>query len=91
MTPKVRLGRILATPAALDALQEAKLPADDYLQRHGNADWGDLDEEDGKANDRALEEGGRLLSSYRLPTGATLWIITEADRSSTTLLIPADY
>ena len=86
------MGRLLATPGALKALDEANTPADEYLERHGSADWGEaLCEEDRKANDRALEGGGRLLSAYRLPTGKKLWIITEADRSASTVLTPEEY
>ena len=85
------MGRLLATPGALKALEAANLPADLYLERHGSADWGDLDEDDKRANDRALEGGGRLLSAYVLPTGRKLWLITEADRSASTVLLPEEY
>jgi hypothetical protein len=60
------------------------------LERHANQDWGDLCSEDKKANDDAVRHGGRVLSSYEL-RGDKLWIITEADRSVTTLLTPEEY
>lgn len=86
---KFRLGRIVSTPNAL-----SKLAQDDILlgiQRHQAGDWGDIDAHDRAANDRALKEGARLFSVYRSATGLTFWIITEADRSSTTILLPQDY
>ena len=83
------LGSVVITPNALGQLT----PADAQLglQRHQAGDWGDLGEEDWKENDDALRKGLRLLSSYRSSGGATFWIITEADRSATTLLMPDDY
>lgn len=85
------LGRVVATPAALAVLGAADILASDLLLRHQTGDWGDLDEEDRLQNDNALQFGGRLLSSYRLRTGKTVWIITEHDRSITTVLLPEDY
>lgn len=85
------LGRILATPGALSALQAARRPAAEFLQRHGQGDWGDLSEADREENELSLREGFRLLSAYELPTSERLWIITEHDRSATTLLLPAEY
>lgn len=61
------------------------------LRRHLAGDWGDLDAEDRAANECALRDEARLLSAYELTTGERLWIITEADRSTTTLLLPSDY
>ena len=61
------------------------------LARHVAGDWGDVDAEDRAANERALKDGSRLLSAYELPTGERVWIITEADRSATTLLLPHEY
>ncbi|MFD2112545.1 hypothetical protein [Thiorhodococcus fuscus] len=61
------------------------------LQRHVQGDWGDLTTEDFEANRLALREGFRLLSSYRISDGVKVWIITEADRSVTTVLLPEDY
>jgi hypothetical protein len=59
--------------------------------RHARGDWGDLSSEDKLANKRALEEGTRLLSAYHLKTGQKIWIITEWDRSATTVLLPEEY
>lgn len=85
------LGRLCATPGALTALQEAGETALTYLSRHGRGDWGEVNEEDWLLNDRALEEGTRLLSAYKLKNGTRIWIITEADRCATTVLLPEDY
>ena len=82
-------GHIVATPGALElAAQGVNLP--DFLQRHLSGDWGDLCPEDKAENDFSLRSGFRLLSSYTTPCGA-LWIITEADRSATTFLLPDEY
>jgi hypothetical protein len=64
---------------------------DGELTRHANGDWGEVDEHDRKANEDALEHGLRVLSAYTLRTGERIWIITEADRSSTTILLPEEY
>jgi len=61
------------------------------LRRHADGDWGDLCKEDKTSNDRALRDGSRLFSSYEFPSRGKLWIITEADRSATTFLLPEDY
>jgi hypothetical protein len=87
----VPLGRVLATPGALRTLAGAKADGAVYLARHAAGDWGDVDAEDRAANDHALAAGERLLSAYRLPNGERLWIITEADRSASTLLRPDEY
>ena len=84
-----QLGRVVITPNALDQLTPADIQLG--LQRHQAGDWGDLGEEDWKENDQALHARRRLLSSYRSTGGVTFWIITEADRSATTLLLPDDY
>lgn len=87
-----RTGNIVATPGALELLRHLDVSALDYLFRHMNGDWGDLDAEDKQANHAALTCGSRIFSSYMLPDGKNkLWIITEADRSSTTLLLPDEY
>ena len=62
-----------------------------FIARHAVGDWGDVDQEDWQANEVALAEGTRLLSSYRTKEGETLWVITEADRSASTLLLPEEY
>jgi hypothetical protein len=61
------------------------------LKRHVTGDWGELDEEDRRENELSVANGFRLLSSYILSSGAKIWIITEADRSVTTLLLPSEY
>ena len=85
------LGQTVATPGALAALQKAGQEPADFLRRHVACDWGDLSDEDQKENDYSLEHGFRILSSYRTNAGDKLWIITEADRSATTLLLPEEY
>ena len=85
------LGHIVATPGALEALQDAHQAAQEFLSRHVRGDWGDLTEEDRHENDFSVCRSLRLLSAYHLSTGVMLWIITEADRSATTLLLPAEY
>lgn len=92
MRPRFALGELYATPGVIQALKEAMLSAGIYLGRHLCGDWGDVDREDWDANNQALEEGGRVLSAYTLPhTGATIWIITEHDRSRTTMMLPEEY
>ena len=85
------VGQIVATPGALDALGDAKQSLSEFLARHCARDWGELGAEDRKANDDALQAGERLLSAYRLPDGEQIWIITEANRSTTTILLPSEY
>lgn len=85
------LGRLLSTPGALRALAYARHPPEEFLQRHASGDWGEVCAEDKALNDRAVTEGTRLLSAYTLASGKRLWIITEADRSATTLLLPEEY
>lgn len=87
----VPLGRVVATPGALQAFA---LAAENYflcLARHANGDWGDIHPDDAKANDEALRRGTRLISAYTLQGGTRVWIITEADRSSTCILLPEEY
>lgn len=90
-SPRFSLGAIVATPGALRALDESGESALDFLRRHVSGDWGELDEEDKRENELSLAQGFRLLSAYRLRTDEKLWIITEADRSVTTLLLPDEY
>ena len=85
----VPLGMIVATPNALANVSSEEIQR--ALQRHVIGDWGELDAEDKKANDLALESGERLLSAYKSATGTKFWIITESDRSVTTILLPEDY
>jgi hypothetical protein len=91
-TPLFPLGQIVATPGALAALGKAGQTPLEFLTRHVRGDWGELCEEDRKENQLSLEHGLRLLSSYRISSGDTkVWVITEADRSATTILLPEEY
>jgi hypothetical protein len=84
------LGKVVATPGALKLLSEAGEDAFGYLARHATGDWGELCEYDRSQNEIALREGHRVLSAYPVGEGK-IWIITEADRSVTTILLPEDY
>ena len=90
-TPRFHPGELVMTAGVNELIQQGVFDATAYLQRHLNGDWGDLDDEDRQANDAALIHGTRLLSSYRVAPTVTLWIITEWDRSVTTLLLPSEY
>jgi hypothetical protein len=84
------LGRLVATPGAMDLLRSAGedlLPA--LLERHRSGDWGDVPVEDARENEFSVRHGFRVISSYRV-AGERLWVITKADRSATTLLLPSD-
>jgi hypothetical protein len=86
------LGKLVATPAALDAIDAAGQRHFEFLERHSKGDWGDLNEHDRELNNKALAVGaGRILSSYMTKLGVKVWVITEADRSSTCVLLPSDY
>ena len=85
------LGRCVATPGAIRTLEEAGVSPASLLARHMNGDWGELSESDRQANEHAVKHGLRVLSAHRLRTGEKIWIITEADRSSTTILLPEEY
>lgn len=91
MPAKFPLGQVVGTPGALNALAEAGQSPQEFIRRYVAGDWGELDEQDQLENERSLENGWRLLSAYRLRDGTTILIITEADRSSTTLLLPEEY
>jgi hypothetical protein len=84
-------GRVVAIPGALEALARAGQDAKLFLERHASGDWGQGDEHDRAENDYSLTHGFRILSTYRSAASEILWIITEADRSSTCLLLPDDY
>jgi len=85
------LGKVVATHGALDALQEAQVDPMTLVARHANGDWGDLGDEDKQSNQAALEDDTRIFSAYILPDGVKIWVITEWDRSYTTLLLPSEY
>ena len=83
------LGQLVATPNALEHITQDDIMA--ALQRHVAGDWGDVCAEDKQSNDRAVVEGTRILSAYRAANGTKFWIISEHDRSVTTVLLPEDY
>ena len=85
------LGGIVGTPGALDAIEQAGQIPSEFLVRHKHGDWGELPEEDRVENERALAQGSRLFSAYDTRTKDRLWVITEGDRSATTLLLPEEY
>ena len=90
MTAPLPLGRVVATPGALEALAEAGEHPFSYIARHAAGDWGELCEADRRENELSVKHGWRVLSSY--PVGdERVWIITEADRSATTILLPEEY
>ena len=85
------LGRTLATPGALEALEQSGQDAGEFLCRHQSGDWGDLSKEDKQENDYSVDKRLRILSAYHTSRGEKLWVITEADRSVTTILLPSEY
>lgn len=87
--PKFPLGETVITPNALNTIPNDEIL--NALSRHAQGDWGTLDTEDLQANERALKHGGRLFSAYRSSQNIKFWIITECDRSVTTILLPEDY
>jgi hypothetical protein len=90
MHARFRLGTCVVTPGALEILNAAGIAVLDLLERHAQGDWGELEEDDRVANEQALDGGDRLLSHYRFD-GGRCWVLTEADRSVTTVLLPEEY
>src|SRR5829696_3636836 len=90
-TFKFAPGRMLMTPGAVEAMQRAKQKPSEFLGRHLYGDWGDVDASDSRANETALKNDLRILSSYKTAKGDDLWVITEHDRSVTTILLPSEY
>ena len=93
---KFNLGQIVATPGALEALQESGQTPEFFLTKHSRGDWGEVCAEDAQLNDQALVDGSRLLSAYRTLRNVRLWLLTEAaddqgHRLATTLLLPEEY
>ena len=88
-TLKFDLGQLVATPNALANLNPEDVSA--AVRRHAGGDWGELDEHDRIANEAALTAGSRLFSAYHDRAGSKFWVITESDRSVTTVLLPEDY
>lgn len=97
LRPRFRLGRCMTTPGALEALNQSGDAVTSFLGRHASGDWGSVDAHDARANDEAIRDEcdpdrqSRVLSSYRTRLGERLWVITEADRSATTILLPSEY
>jgi hypothetical protein len=91
IAPRFPLGRLVATPGALAAFVAVGTTPLPYLSRHAAGEWGAVDQDDQRANDHALRDGERLFSAYTLPNGTRVWIITEWDRSLTTVLLPEEY
>jgi len=88
---KFPVGRVVATPGALAALEQAGQNPIEFLDRHVTGDWGEVGQEDWAENEFSLREGFRLLSAYSTKEGEKLWIIIERDRSVTTILLPGEY
>ena len=86
---RFRAGQLLATPGVLSTVPRNELMTAFY--RHLRCDWGDVCDEDKQRNDQALKDGSRLFSAYQLSENCRLWIITEADRSATPILLPEEY
>ncbi len=94
--PKFSLGQILATPAALKAIEDAGQTPAFFLEKHVQGDWGEVCADDRRANDEALVDGSRILSAYRTLKNVRIWLITEAaddagNRAATTAILPEEY
>ena len=94
--PRFRLGQTVATPAALEAIQQAGQSPAEFLDRHVRGDWGNLSADDRALNDEAVQDGSRILSAYVTRAREKIWVITEAaddrgHRSATTILLPDEY
>ena len=85
------LGRMVATPGALRAIEAAGQNPLEFIRRHANGDWGEIDDEDKAENEFSVQKGFRILSAYTTSAGERIWVITEADRSMTTILLPSEY
>ena len=88
---RFELGVVVATPGALAVLGNIEVSPTELVERHAAGDWGEVPPEDARENEYSLKHGFRLLSSYPLPSGERIWVITEADRSSTCILLPSEY
>lgn len=93
---KFCLGQIVATPGAMEAMEESGQTPDFFLNRHASADWGDVCPEDWQLNDEAVKNGSRILSAYRTLKGKKLWVVTDAadddgHRAATTILLSEEY
>lgn len=91
MSALFQLGQLVATPGALDALKAAGQDASEFIYRHSQGDWGNLSDEDKRENEFSVNRNLRIFSAYYTAKGEKIWIITEADRSATTVLLPSEY
>lgn len=89
--PMFPLGKVCATPGLIDALRDNAQSPLAFIARHVNGDWSDMTADDQQANSESVTNGTRIFSSYRMKDGKKLYVITEADRSVTTLLLPSEY
>lgn len=91
MTPLFPLGSLFITPGCRERLDQSRTNPVELITRHLQGDFGDLSAPDNEANRVAIRRGGRIFSCYQLPSGHRVWVITESDRSATTLLLPDEY
>ena len=91
LRPLFPLGHVVATVGALATLVDAGQNPREFIRRHVGGDWGELGSDDLQANREALKHGLRIFSAYRASDGTKIWVITEADRSATTVLLPEEY
>mgnify|MGYP001818718626 CR=1 FL=1 len=89
--PLFKLGQVVGTPGALEEMAKAGQNPLELLRRHVTGDWGQVPEEDARENEFSVEKGFRIISVYTLSTGVKIWVLTEADRSASTFLLPEDY
>jgi len=85
------LGRVVATPGALSALEKVEQAPDVFLDRHVNGDWGDVPDADKQENEVSVEQGLRILSAYTTSAGDRIWVLTEAARGVTMIVLPSEY
>lgn len=90
ITPLFQVGRTFATPGAIKELSKLVIEPTELIKRHVSGDWSEMEQEDQEANKNALENDSRIFSAYKFNT-LTIWVITEADRHNTTLLLPEEY
>ena len=88
---RFQLGKLVATPRALEAMKAASQDPVEFVSKHCTGNWGEVSREDAEANERAVDTEERILSVYRTCFGVQLYVITEADRSATTILLPEEY
>jgi hypothetical protein len=91
MNARFNLGQVLATPGALEALTDNGQDAMEFLYRHQRGEWGCLSDDDKRENEFSVDKQLRIFSAYKLNDDTKIWVITEADRSSTTILLPSEY